>query len=154
MAEEGATPPTAGSTLAAARKLAALLDDKAGSAQAVDLKPLIATLTALAQFVPDDRGHAPAASEEAPRQDARPTDAPQEVSMPPNAEIRSRQDALAMLDKVVRYLEANEPTSPVPLLLRRSMRFMGMNFIDLVKEIAPESLEKVNMVTGPGGTAS
>lgn len=41
-----------------------------------------------------------------------------------------------MLDQIIDYYREHEPSSPVPLLLRRAKRLMDLNFLDLVKDTA------------------
>jgi type VI secretion system protein ImpA len=150
VADEAAPVPAVGAALAAVSALSALLDGKVGPSQAPDLRPLLATLQALAQVVREPA--AQGLAEEPSHAAAQERPAAQSVEGP-HGELRSRQDALAMIDKVIQYLEANEPTNPAPLLLKRSKRFMTMSFVDIVKEIAPESIEKFNVIAGPDDAA-
>lgn len=62
--------------------------------------------------------------------------------------LRNREDAVAQLLRVAEFLEASEPTNPAPLLIRRAMRLMQMGFIDIVKELSPESLGQIENITG------
>lgn len=66
-----------------------------------------------------------------------------------SGEIRNRDDALRLLDRVCDYLERHEPTNPAPLLIRRAKRLMVMNFVDIIRDIAPESMNQVETITGP-----
>ncbi|QNP49103.1 type VI secretion system protein TssA [Diaphorobacter aerolatus] len=62
--------------------------------------------------------------------------------------INSRRDAVRQLELVSRYLEINEPTNPAPFLIRRAMKLMEMNFMDILKEMAPEGLNQASFITG------
>lgn len=62
--------------------------------------------------------------------------------------IHSRKDALRQLELVSRYLEINEPTNPAPFLIRRAMKFMDMNFMDILREMAPDGLNQASFITG------
>jgi type VI secretion system protein ImpA len=62
--------------------------------------------------------------------------------------IESRNDALRAIDMVCEYLERTEPTNPAQLLLRRARRLVNKNFVELVRELAPESLNEVARVMG------
>lgn len=149
-AEDGAAVAPVGAALAAVKALASFLDGQVGPARAPDFKPLLATLQSLAVVV-----HEQVAAE------PQPAPAPLDpegnaIAVPQGAaaaalpgEIRSRDDALLMIDKVIRYLEANEPTNPAPMLLKRGKRFMTMSFTEIVKEIAPESIDKLSVIAGP-----
>ncbi len=50
--------------------------------------------------------------------------------------IQSRQSAIAQLDSVIQWFEKNEPSSPIPYLLKRAQRCVGMNFMLLLDELA------------------
>lgn len=63
-------------------------------------------------------------------------------------EIRGREDAQRLLGLVCDYLERHEPTNPAPLLIRRAQKMMGMDFLAIIQELAPDSLGEVRRVTG------
>jgi type VI secretion system protein ImpA len=50
--------------------------------------------------------------------------------------IASREAAIRQLDKVIAWFETNEPSSPIPFLLRRAQRCVGMSFFQLIEELA------------------
>lgn len=62
--------------------------------------------------------------------------------------IASREDAKRMLQNVCDYLERTEPAHPAPLFVRRAIRMLDMNFIDIVKELTPDVMTHVEMLTG------
>lgn len=66
----------------------------------------------------------------------------------PLGEIRGREDAQRLLGLVCDYLERHEPTNPAPLLIRRAQKMMGMDFLAIIQELAPDSLGEVRRVTG------
>lgn len=55
--------------------------------------------------------------------------------VPDIPEIRSRADAVSMMDFVERTLLLREPSSPLPLLLRKARDLAQREFADIVKEI-------------------
>lgn len=61
--------------------------------------------------------------------------------------IHSRNDACQALERVCAWLEANEPSNPSALLIRRAQRMMGMSFLDVIREFAPENLSHFEIVT-------
>jgi len=71
--------------------------------------------------------------------------------------IQSRQDVVRMLDRLCDYYSRAEPSSPVPLLLRRAQRLAEMSFLEIIGDLSPEALAPVQNVTGvkppapPGG---
>jgi type VI secretion system protein ImpA len=62
--------------------------------------------------------------------------------------IDTRADALKAIDMVCDYLERAEPTNPAQLLLRRARRLVNKNFLELVRELAPDSLGEVARIMG------
>ena len=72
---------------------------------------------------------------------------PDEVK-PISGEIRSPQDVSLAIDKICKYYERQEPSSPIPLLLRRAQRLVSKNFIDIIRDVAPEAMGKIESITG------
>ena len=71
-----------------------------------------------------------------------------EPTAPAVGSLRNREDAVAQLLRVAEFLEATEPTNPAPLLIRRAMRLMQMGFIDIVRELSPDSIAQIENITG------
>jgi len=65
-----------------------------------------------------------------------------------SGEINSREDVIRVLDKICMYYERCEPSSPIPLLLKRSKRLVSASFMDIVRDIAPEGLAQVENLRG------
>lgn len=63
-------------------------------------------------------------------------------------EIRSREDAIRVLDIVCKYIEKSEPTNPAPLLIKRAQRLMSLGFLDIIKELAPDGMGQIEVITG------
>jgi type VI secretion system protein ImpA len=63
-------------------------------------------------------------------------------------EIASREDVIRVLQKACDYLKRHEPTSPVPFLLERAKRLIGMNFLEIVRELAPDGLAQAKKIAG------
>lgn len=70
------------------------------------------------------------------------------LAAPADLKLRSRRDVVFALELASAYLERHEPSHPAPLLIRRALRLMDMNFYDIVRELAPASLAQVEAVTG------
>lgn len=62
--------------------------------------------------------------------------------------VRTRQDVMRALDEIVRYFERNEPSSPVPLLLRRAQRLVDKSFLDILRDLAPEGVKQAELFRG------
>jgi len=63
--------------------------------------------------------------------------------------INSREDVVRLLERMCEYYERNEPSSPVPLLLRRCKRLVSANFLDIVRDVAPDAVRQVETLRGP-----
>ncbi len=66
----------------------------------------------------------------------------------PRGAIASRADAVQQLSLVCDWIERHEPSHPAPLLIRRAQRLMDKNFIDIIRDLSPESLGQVQLIAG------
>jgi type VI secretion system protein ImpA len=62
--------------------------------------------------------------------------------------VRSREDVLRALEAIIAYYQRSEPSSPVPFLLKRAVRIVPMDFLEVMKELTPETREKIMTVVG------
>jgi type VI secretion system protein ImpA len=62
--------------------------------------------------------------------------------------IRSREDAIRALSAVSDYFREQEPSSAVPLFVDRAKRLIGVNFLEMISEVAPDSLAQVRHAGG------
>ena len=110
-----------------------------------NLQALRTELDALAGlFKPRADGAAAApAGQRAPGSAAR---APAPASAP--GEIATREQVIESLDRICRYYDQFEPASPLPFLLRRARRLVGRNFLEVMSDLAPDSLNQVRLATG------
>jgi len=152
LAAEGQQPgllALPGQALGELKALTALVNDRAGVANAPDFKPLQAVLYALSTAVPTAPEAAATASVGAE------ADAPLALAMGAagtprglSGGVHSREDALRAIDMVCEFLERTEPTNPAQLMLRRARRLVTQNFLQLMKELAPDALAEVARVMG------
>lgn len=63
--------------------------------------------------------------------------------------IETRADVRRMLELLCAYYDEHEPSSPVPLLLRRAQRLTGMSFMDIMRDLAPSAESEVEKIRGP-----
>ena len=70
------------------------------------------------------------------------------VSVAMLTSVESRADAIRLLDLVCRYYERNEPSSPLPLLIERARRLADKNFLDILRDLAPDGLSQAKSVAG------
>jgi len=139
-----------GSTIDSWRGLARLLNERVGSDRAPDLQPVTATLRlvqdVVAAAVPEagaggegQEGEAGAAAGGGA--------GPGRLNVAAG-EVGSRQDALALVDKIISYFERHEPSNPAPLLLKRAKRLMTMNFVDIIKDLVPDGMDRIETIAG------
>lgn len=69
----------------------------------------------------------------------------------PRGEISNAADVTAALDKIIDYYRRKEPSSPVPVLLRRAKMLVNAEFIDIIRDMAPMGLDNVNVIAGQAG---
>lgn len=65
-----------------------------------------------------------------------------------DVEFTNLADVALVLDKMCRYFEDHERSHPAPLLLRRVQRLLTLDFYEIVRDIAPESLQQVELLSG------
>ncbi len=65
-------------------------------------------------------------------------------------DIRSRQDAVAAMDRISRYFRNHEPSSPVPLLMERAKRLVDMDFLSILRDVAPDAVAQGEKLRGDG----
>jgi len=63
-------------------------------------------------------------------------------------EVRSREDVIRLLDKACDYFERHEPSSPVPLLLRRAKRLVSKDFMEILRDMAPDGVQQAETIGG------
>ena len=64
------------------------------------------------------------------------------------AGIQSRQDVLKAFELIYRYYNKNEPSSPVPLIMKRAERLVTANFFDIISDLSPGALSDIESITG------
>lgn len=129
------------------------LEGHVGAANALNLAPIRRLLKrmndTLAPYVPEEE----AAPEEMPMEDAivdaGTAAAPQRAAPAPAFELNSAADVVRMIDRILAYYKRVEPSSPVPLLLERAKRLAPMSFLEVMQNLAPESLQQLNAIRGP-----
>jgi len=65
-----------------------------------------------------------------------------------NGKLRSRADARRQLELVCDFLERTEPSHPAPLLIRRAARLLDLNFVDIIRDLAPEATSQIENLGG------
>ncbi len=63
--------------------------------------------------------------------------------------VRTREDVVATLDRLVEYFERNEPSSPIPVLLLRARSLVGKDFRAIVDDLVPAARDQLEIFRGP-----
>lgn len=138
--------------LTVARAIDGLLGEQLGTA-APDLKPLLGDLAELDRFLQPQwlaRSGTDAALS------AVDGDAAAEAGIAATrpaavaGRIETPEDVRRRLDEICEYYARAEPSSPVPMLLRRAQRLIGKDFLDLLRDLAPGGVDELERVTGRG----
>jgi len=65
------------------------------------------------------------------------------------AGINNRQDVLKALDYICKYYAEYEPSSPVPILLKRAKLLVTSDFMQIVQNLVPDGLSQLEQIKGP-----
>jgi type VI secretion system protein ImpA len=132
------------------------VNEKVGASQGAVLTPL----KALLKEVRDDFNHYAGSrlaggndseaienesDAEAGNNDVKPVKARAAVS----GAIESRQDVVRTLDALCKYYADYEPSSPVPILLRRAKHLATADFMEIVQNLMPDALSQISSIKGP-----
>ena len=153
--ELASTHPQAADTLRSAHTLACqiqqVLKDRLGDADAPDLsRPIKLLAAADALMSPPSGAQAVASAAASASADKATTVVPISVAAPHGGGgIHTRDDVARQLGQIADWLERHEPSHPAPLLIRRAQRLMNMNFLDIIRDMAPGGLNEVEVVAGP-----
>jgi len=143
--------------LSAAASIPASFDREAGPGTGPDLTGLVKLLRDIQRLVDQFGPRQVSAAEE------QPADAPAEsagvVAQSGGApaggmnagqlgSITKRADAIRLLDLVLEYYERYEPSSPLPLLVDRARRLADKNFIDILRDLAPDGVTQAQFISG------
>jgi type VI secretion system protein ImpA len=147
------------SACADARAIEATLSMHAGAGFVPDFDPLLKVLDEIHALASDRL--APRAAAEAEVGIDTGIDPPDEAEVEPagvahtapigrsaRGPVASRADALTALDDICRYFRDREPSHPVPILLGRARRWIEMDFMDLLRDFAPEAVAEAEKLHG------
>lgn len=136
------------------KDLFSLLNDRLGYDRAPDVRPLQAMIDGVVQLLPEPPDASGSGDLDSLLSgldgDSGDSDAPVRRSRGGGlgSSIDSRDDALRAIEMVCEYLERTEPTNPAQMLLRRAQRLINKNFLELVRELAPDALAEVARIMG------
>ena len=146
------------------------ITEKTEAAQSLELDALVKLLTQIHKAVADQlagrEGDAQGAAEasiaapetvvgdgQAPAQGATTTLPPARAAQAPSSagglgQINSPQDVIKALEAICAYYDRSEPSSPVPLLAKRAKGLVSKGFMEIVRDLAPESVKQLDKICG------
>jgi len=129
-------------------QLQTLIVERTGRTDLIDLAPLRAIANVLSKACATVAGSAALADAVAEATGTAASGTAPTARAAAPGEIRTRQDALQTLDRVIRYLEQTEPGNPAPLLIARAKKLIGVSFLEIMADLAPNALDTIETVTG------
>ena len=144
------------SAIALVESISKAFDEKLTDATGPQLDPLVAelkyVLKVYGEFLADrgvasDEGEAEEGAEGS-EQDATGEEGATVVVKTNPGEVNSREDVIKQIDKICTYYVKNEPSSPVPLILNRAKKLVNMEFMDIMRDMSPESVHAIMSLAG------
>ncbi|EBR8158172.1 type VI secretion system protein TssA [Salmonella enterica subsp. enterica serovar Newport] len=65
-----------------------------------------------------------------------------------SVQVISRADAQLMLEKAKQYFAQYEPSHPAPLMIERVQRLSELNFMDIIRDLAPDGVNQLENIFG------
>lgn len=65
-----------------------------------------------------------------------------------NTEVTNRADVIREIDKILKYYQQYEPSSPIPMMLSRLKWLVPKNFLEIMEELAPDALAGMMALKG------
>jgi type VI secretion system protein ImpA len=126
------------------RNMVATMQTRSGFESAPDFDGLLRPLSRIDKLL---TGHIPGAAANEPTAASASEEAP---AMPTGSvtDIKSRQDAIRALDAVSAFFRVHEPSSPVPLFIERAKRLVSKTFMEVLEDIAPDSVSHAKLIGG------
>ncbi len=99
-----------------------------------------------------DGNVAPAPQDAVPASEETPSaPAPQSVQYAADwrsVQVTSRADAQLMLEKARQYFAQHEPSHPAPLMIDRVQKLIELNFMDIIRDLAPDGVHQLENIFG------
>jgi type VI secretion system protein ImpA len=142
---------TLAESIEALRAIDGFLTTTLGSGGTINFEELQKTLEAMSKVLASFQADGGAAG--APGQDMEQTGADAgstaaTPSMTIRGQIRSREDVLRQLENICAYYRQVEPSSPVPVLLKRAQKLVNMNFVQVVQELSFATVDSLRPSMG------
>jgi type VI secretion system protein ImpA len=141
----------AADAIAQVQEMDRIVIEKVGAGKAPDVSEFIGMLQEVHRTVQDHLARRGLA--EAPAAQPGAAQAGAGGGAPLSGEIRSPQEVILAIDKICQYYERCEPSSPVPLLMRRAQKLVSKGFVDIIRDLTPEALRQIELIGGVDSTA-
>ena len=128
--------------------LCKLVDERVTSGDAPDMERLGTVLKPVAQGIDRTLSTANSADDETVTDEMVDAGNPGVARAGISGQVNTREDARRALDRVCEYLERNEPSNPASLFARRAQRMLDMSFLDIMRELSPDSMHQMQTLTG------
>lgn len=129
------------------RNIDKIFNEQVGTA-GPDLKPLLSDLQSLKKFLEPQMAKRHPELGEAAAGDGEVAAGSVAGPAGGNGRINGPQDVVRRIDEICDYYARAEPSSPVPLLLRRAQRLVGLSFEDLMNDLAPSGVSELQVISG------
>jgi type VI secretion system protein ImpA len=148
-----ATADTVAEAMEHAERIEALLTDQVGVTEAPDMSALAGVLKEIRHVLVEQlerRGVGMGGEDEAGEimEGATATGGAPAGQRMIVGEIASREDVIRTLDKICEYYKRYEPSSPVPFMLKRAKKLVAMDFVELLRDLAPNATEQTDLIFG------
>jgi type VI secretion system protein ImpA len=127
------------------RNIVATMQTHGGFESAPDFDGLLRPLSRIDKLLTE---HIPGAAANEPTTQAAGSEDTPAMSTGSVTDIKSRQDAIRALDAVSAFFRSHEPSSPVPLFLERAKRLVSKTFMEVLEDIAPDSVSHAKLIGG------
>jgi type VI secretion system protein ImpA len=129
------------------RAIDKLFNEQIGTA-GPELKPLLTDLLALKKFLEPQMAKRRPELADAGAEDGESASGGAGGGVAVSGRINGPQDVVRRIDEICDYYARAEPSSPVPLLLRRAQRLVGLSFENLLQDLAPGGVRELQVISG------
>lgn len=123
------------------------LDENTGLAAVSPLQTLVQLLQQWIQVV-DSRLRNTIAANVIDRIEERPVHQVGVAQYAGSKAFSSREEVVSALEAIEAYYSLHEPSSPIPMLVRRVRRLAGKDFLEIIAELAPSSIDDMRALAG------
>lgn len=134
----------------AIRRADSVLTENSGSETSTNFQPTYEAIEGIRRLVAPHAGLAPEAA------DASGADGGGDAGLAPSGggsagpriggRVESREDVIKALDAIGDYYRAREPASPVPVILKRARQWVTMDFMGVIADLLPSSVDEAKNV--------